>query len=1175
MDVNGIFREYKGYAFYLSEKNKGGGKNVCKLCLFGRGGFGQAAANELLKEDIPVAYFIDNDKNKIGKPYRGIECVPLEYVKDNVDNYFILITMANPQAVIKQLRENGIECFDVMATPYKLNFDHQLKIMGAGKIQEKIEKVNSLLEDEKSRQVLQNIVKSWYCDKYEIKLFEDIYEENQYFSKDIVGLDHETVFVDCGAYIGDLLQCFIKNLDGKQFKKAILFEMSEQVCEVLRQNIKAEYDESVRDKITIINKGVSDENAEISYVSSISSSHIGKEGIHKGQVVRLDEELAGEKISMIKMDIEGCEMDALMGCVDLIKKNKPILAICVYHKLSDIWEIPLFLKELVPGYKLYLRHYTHTQTETVCYAVYDKPKKNILISGASSFIARHLIKLIDKEKYNVTAVVRKCTEEQQRSDEIKYIELDMEGYKNLDKYADACDIYLPFSWNGAQRECRNNEAANRDSFVYIMDSIRCVVEKLGCSKVILPGSLLEYKNQHELIDENTPCEPVAAYGKYKHELYKEAYRFCGQMGISLIEVRLFSVYGYDDSDVKMINSVMKKLLKNERVSMTKAEQIWGFIHVDDVAGAFVKLIETDVESGCYNLASNEHRPLKDYIEDMKRITGSKSELGFGDIPYSSNEVPHVICNMDKIQNSINWTPEISFDNGIKEMMQHYVSVQNKKKKAHKVIEIDSGHLELPQNTEKIAKERQKMYKGNAELVTIAVFAYGRLEKTRNCVESILKYTTEVPYKLLLIDNGSPEDDVFHYFQSVEYDNTEIIRVNKNVGGIFAVNAGAKATESEFYALLNNDVVVTKDWLKNMMICAQSDQNIGMVCPVGSNVSWEQLEELGGFSSLEEMQEKAAAYNISDPMKWEERIRLVPLVALYRKECFDLAGAFDIGYQHNFGDDDHCFRIRRAGYKLVLCRDVFIHHDHVRDYAAMQGEEGAENVISREAFRNKFYGIDAWDDTQNIISIYIQGLEVTDDGDAKILGFEAKCGAPILDIKNLCRWGGIGHVTICTATEQPMYYPDLRSISDEVLFGDIQSVLDVKEGQFNFIYCGKEINLYHKPLELLKKLAKRVKKGGYLIIKLRNTFDFRAFLQMLGIGELKDTDYPVKISYMDVIAHLQSLGLTLARFYNTPYNVEGQLRDCIVHALSGIGGAQEVAAVMDNLMIEEYIIIMKG
>ncbi len=74
--------------FIYQKKIRGGGKNVCKLCLFGRGGFGQAAANELLKEDIPVAYFIDNDKNKIGKPYRGIECVPLEYVKDNVDNYF-------------------------------------------------------------------------------------------------------------------------------------------------------------------------------------------------------------------------------------------------------------------------------------------------------------------------------------------------------------------------------------------------------------------------------------------------------------------------------------------------------------------------------------------------------------------------------------------------------------------------------------------------------------------------------------------------------------------------------------------------------------------------------------------------------------------------------------------------------------------------------------------------------------------------------------------------------------------------------------------------------------------------------------------------------------------------------------------------------------------------------
>lgn len=301
-------------------------------------------------------------------------------------------------------------------------------------------------------------------------------------------------------------------------------------------------------------------------------------------------------------------------------------------------------------------------------------KKNIVITGAGSFIARHLIKQIDKEKYNVVGVVRKCTEEQSLSEEVKYIELDMKEYHHLGRYVKQCDYYLPFSWNGTQREYRNNDNINRNSYLCILNSIQCMVEKVGCSKVILPGSLLEYKNQYKPIDENTPCDSELAYGKYKYRLYKEAYSLCRETNTSLIETRLFSVYGCDDSDDKMINSVMQKMLKNEQIPMTKAEQIWEFIHVDDVAAAFIKLIETDVESGCYNLTTNEHRTLKSYIEDMKRITGSKSELRFGEIPYAAQNIPHVICETDKILNAIDWKPKISFCDGIKEMMQYYKSV---------------------------------------------------------------------------------------------------------------------------------------------------------------------------------------------------------------------------------------------------------------------------------------------------------------------------------------------------------------------------------------------------------------------------------------------------------------------------------------------------------------------
>ena len=69
------------------------------------------------------------------------------------------------------------------------------------------------------------------------------------------------------------------------------------------------------------------------------------------------------------MDVEGAELEALKGARNLIERDKPKLAICLYHKDDDIWEIPYYIKKLVPEYKLYIRHYSNYQCETVLYAV--------------------------------------------------------------------------------------------------------------------------------------------------------------------------------------------------------------------------------------------------------------------------------------------------------------------------------------------------------------------------------------------------------------------------------------------------------------------------------------------------------------------------------------------------------------------------------------------------------------------------------------------------------------------------------------------------------------------------------------------------------------------------------------------------------------------------------------
>ena len=85
----------------------------------------------------------------------------------------------------------------------------------------------------------------------------------------------------------------------------------------------------------------------------------------------IDSVLDGEKCTFIKMDIEGSELNALRGAEKTIKKYHPKLAICIYHKPEDIVDIPRYLHQICPGYKMYLRHYSNCDVETVLYAIYE------------------------------------------------------------------------------------------------------------------------------------------------------------------------------------------------------------------------------------------------------------------------------------------------------------------------------------------------------------------------------------------------------------------------------------------------------------------------------------------------------------------------------------------------------------------------------------------------------------------------------------------------------------------------------------------------------------------------------------------------------------------------------------------------------------------------------------
>ena len=163
--------------------------------------------------------------------------------------------------------------------------------------------------------------------------------------------------VDAGAYKGDSIEKFLQSTHGK-FGGIYSFELDSSIFKELEKTAK-KYD---LNKIMLINAGVSDVCTEIEY------GYVQGEEKRIERITTIDSALEGKEVTFIKMDVETFEIKALKGAKQIITQQKPKLCISAYHYLSDLWEVPRVIKEMVPEYKVYLRHHSPAVWDTDCYA---------------------------------------------------------------------------------------------------------------------------------------------------------------------------------------------------------------------------------------------------------------------------------------------------------------------------------------------------------------------------------------------------------------------------------------------------------------------------------------------------------------------------------------------------------------------------------------------------------------------------------------------------------------------------------------------------------------------------------------------------------------------------------------------------------------------------------------
>lgn len=195
-------------------------------------------------------------------------------------------------------------------------------------------------------------------------VFENL-AKRQYFDLEELPHDKKECLVDVGAYDGDTTEEFIRWSNNK-YDRIICLEPDTENVKRFKENIR-NYGER---RIELLQKGAWDEATKLAFIQeggvASSISEIGTELI---EVCRIDDIVGNQKVTYIKMDIEGAEEKALLGAQNTIVRYKPKLAICVYHKPEDIFTLPELLLNLNPEYKLYFRHYTFTDADTVMYAI--------------------------------------------------------------------------------------------------------------------------------------------------------------------------------------------------------------------------------------------------------------------------------------------------------------------------------------------------------------------------------------------------------------------------------------------------------------------------------------------------------------------------------------------------------------------------------------------------------------------------------------------------------------------------------------------------------------------------------------------------------------------------------------------------------------------------------------
>ena len=261
-----------------------------------------------------------------------------------------------------------------------------------------------------------------------------------------------------------------------------------------------------------------------------------------------------------------------------------------------------------------------------------------IITGTSGFIGYALLQELLQHNYEVLAVVR--TEDGARKvkrlqdPRVHPVICEIPDFTPLFQMASGeYDVFFHMAWDGVSGEKSRNDVVQRKNIQGAIQAVRAA-RALHCKRFVGAGSLHEI----ECIKEMEQQGKSLNLGNYYKTSKLAAHYYCkleaARQDIDFLWPRLTNTYGAGEKSARLVNSMIRKLLAGESPDVTEATQLYNFIYITDAAKAYRLIAEKGTSYANYVLGSEEVRPLKEYLTQIRDVVNPDIEIGFGRHPYS-------------------------------------------------------------------------------------------------------------------------------------------------------------------------------------------------------------------------------------------------------------------------------------------------------------------------------------------------------------------------------------------------------------------------------------------------------------------------------------------------------------------------------------------------------------